>query len=289
MIMGACNPAPSPQSDDGVGAGAWIAAAPPPDARAPAAEPTPDAAPRGMDGPVASAAPDTRASTPDGAAPGDAGSSEDAIKLAPVTVRMLSDGWMDATFGPTTRNGPTRPGLAAVSGNTMKVTGYGSGLVGKSQLGAESFYFVFRPLEGDGEISARILSTTHAAVADVGVMIRAGIDARAFHGMSGVRPVYENVGLYSAGFWRRYEISDASALPRMVKSVTLPIWVKAERSGATITASYSQDGRLWKKIEARTYTTFPASAFAGIAVMSGWSRATSATNAEIQEISVVRR
>jgi hypothetical protein len=196
---------------------------------------------------------------------------------------------MDATFGPTTRNGPTKPGAAAVSGSRMRVTGYGSGLVSKRQLGAESFYFVFKPLEGDGEITAKIVSSTHEHAADVGVMIRAGLDAFSWHGMSGVAPMDDVPDGYNAGHWRRYEISEAGVLPRLIKGLRLPLWLKAERAGLTITASVSSDGVTWRKIGAQTYRDFAATAYAGIAVMSGWTRPTAPTTAEIEEITIVKR
>jgi hypothetical protein len=245
----------------------------------------------GLDARIAALADARTPNSPsDAGAPTDARSPTDAPPPAiPVTTRELTDGWMDAVFGPTTRNGPTKPGAAVVTGNRMKVTGYGSGLVGKEQLGRESFYFLWKPLVGDGEVSAKIVSSTHEHSADVGVMIRAGLTPMSFHGMAGVQPTDDTVDVYSAAHFRRYEISTAGVLPRLTKGLRLPLWVKAVRSGQTITAYVSTDGTAWRSLGAQTYQDFPREAYAGIAVMSGWTRATAPTTAELEDVSLVQR
>jgi regulation of enolase protein 1 (concanavalin A-like superfamily) len=115
---------------------------------------------------------------------------------------------------------------------------------------ADEFRYVYKRLDGDGEIIARVDSIENTHVwAKGGVMIRESLDAGARHAMVVVSP--------SSGvaFQRRLANNDTS-IGTTEAGIVAPRWVKLTRSGNELTAQHSADGVTWVDV---THATNPTS------------------------------
>jgi regulation of enolase protein 1 (concanavalin A-like superfamily) len=131
------------------------------------------------------------------------------------------------------------PGHASVSGGVWTVSGSGSDIWGA----ADAFRFVHQPLTGDGVITARV---TALAGSDpwtkAGVMMRASLASDAAHAALIVTPHAHGVA-----FQRRTSTGGTST-HLSGGAGTAPVWLRLTRTGATITASRSDDGIAWTTI-----------------------------------------
>jgi regulation of enolase protein 1 (concanavalin A-like superfamily) len=148
-------------------------------------------------------------------------------------------------------------GSANESGGTFTVRGAGADVWGT----ADALHFVYRDLPGDGTITARVASLTGTqAWTKVGVMIRntlAAGSAQAFMVVSSTK-----------GLAFQYRPSDG-ALSQGTTPVagTAPRWVRLQRTGNVIAASYSSDGVSWTTAGSATFT-MGATVRVGLAVSS---------------------
>ncbi len=124
----------------------------------------------------------------------------------------------------------TSPGQYRMSANSSDIWGT-----------SDNGRFVYKQLNGDGAISAKVLSVDNTSgFAKGGVMIRESLDpassyAFMFPTPSG-RRAFQNRPSLAAN-----AISAHSA----EGEVTYPVWVKVERKGSEFTAYYSTDGTNW--------------------------------------------
>jgi len=124
------------------------------------------------------------------------------------------------------------PGQYTISANSGDVWG-----------AADTFRYVYKTLNGDGSISAKVISATHTADwAKTGVMIRDTLDpasayAFMFPTPNGIR-AFQNRTATGAGAISAHSGSGQAALP---------FWVKVERKANTFTGYYSVDGKNWIK------------------------------------------
>lgn len=148
-------------------------------------------------------------------------------------------------------------GSAAFSSGTFTVRGSGADIWNT----ADSFRFVYQPLNGNGEIIARVASIQNTdAWAKVGVMMRETLAAGSRHALMCLTP---GNGL---AFQRRTATGGTSVHTSGGASGA-PIWVRLVRSGNTITAFRSTNGTSW--IQVATDTVAMASQiFVGLAVTS---------------------
>ncbi len=106
----------------------------------------------------------------------------------------------------------------------------------------DHFRFVYRRLSGDGTITARIDSVDEVTDwTKAGIMVRAGLDSDSAYGLVFVTPNGRRC------FQNRTE-SGAAMSPLThsgVGAIEFPFWVRLERDGDLVTASYSQDGQTW--------------------------------------------
>jgi regulation of enolase protein 1 (concanavalin A-like superfamily) len=164
----------------------------------------------------------------------------------------LPDGWSHADVGVTGAAGTT-----AFSEGTFTVTGAGADVWNTS----DAFQYVYRTLDGDGSIVARVASVQNVANwTKAGVMIRGSIDpssAQAFMLVSWAKGV---------AFQRR--LADAaSSISTSGTPSTAPRWVKLTRTGAVITAFESADGMAWTTVGSDTFA-IGSSVVVGLAVSS---------------------
>ncbi|HEX6975332.1 MAG TPA: phospholipase D-like domain-containing protein [Vicinamibacterales bacterium] len=153
--------------------------------------------------------------------------------------------------------GTTVAGHAGESGGTFTVSGAGADTWGTS----DAFHFVYRPLDGDGSIVARVASVENVnAWTKAGVMIRQSLDAGSAHAFM---VVSAGKGL---SFQRRTADGGESSSTSGGAGVA-PYFVKLTRAGATITAAVSADGSSWRTVGSDTIP-MGTSIFVGLAVSS---------------------
>ncbi len=124
----------------------------------------------------------------------------------------------------------TAPGQYTISSNTGDIWGT-----------ADNFRYVYKTLNGDGAISAKVISVTNtSAWAKPGVMIRASLDPASTYAFMFPTPdgrrAFQN---------RPAAGGSAVSAHSATGAVTLPLWVKVERKGSMFTAYYSTDGKTW--------------------------------------------
>ena len=109
-------------------------------------------------------------------------------------------------------------------------------------LNADSFHYVYRPLRGDGSITARVesVSNTHN-FAKAGVMIREDLEP-------GSKQAFVDIHSNAAVALQSRVATAAATTSREGPVVRAPYWVKLTRSGNKFTARRSVDGVVWVPI-----------------------------------------
>jgi ABC-type transport system involved in multi-copper enzyme maturation permease subunit len=144
----------------------------------------------------------------------------------------------------------------------------------------DSFYFVHRPLAGNGTITARVTSLTGELPTASGGRVRAGQGAQ-----SGLHPGLEpwsKAGIiikastrqgsaYAAvlvtgdnGVRMQYDYTQDIAGPPGRPSAASPRWLRLTRSGDTISGYASADGTHWTRVGTASLAGLPATAQAGL-------------------------
>jgi hypothetical protein len=106
----------------------------------------------------------------------------------------------------------------------------------------DNFRYVYKELTGDGAVIAKVISQTRPGTdwAKAGVMIRQDLSTGASQGIMAVTPnlrrAFQNRPVAGGNSFSAHSAASA---------ITLPCWVKLERAGNVVTASYSQDGVTW--------------------------------------------
>jgi hypothetical protein len=163
--------------------------------------------------------------------------------------------------------------MAPVTENNGKltVTGEGSDIWNAS----DQFTYVYKTLNGDGVITARVTSngTGSNAWAKGGVMIRDGLDggsAQAMMVMTG-----GSTGGNGAAFQNRastdldMSANDATSNTSSSTVIAPPYYVKIERKGTGISGSVSSDGTNWTQMGTTQYILMTPPAYIGFCVTSG--------------------
>jgi hypothetical protein len=140
------------------------------------------------------------------------------------------------------------------------VAGAGAGIWGKS----DGFHYVYRALDGDGTIIARVAALQRSnLLAKSGLMIRQTLDANSRHASLLLTPVA------GVRFIRRLETAGTTtnAMKTENKKLNPPQWLSLSRRGNTLTAYRSADGRDWTLVGSETIE-LPSQIFVGLAVTS---------------------
>jgi phosphatidylserine/phosphatidylglycerophosphate/cardiolipin synthase-like enzyme len=140
---------------------------------------------------------------------------------------------------------------------TFTVRGAGADVWGTS----DSFQYVYQPLNGDGEIVARVTSITNTgANAKAGLMVRESLSSNAAHVILDLEPTND------IEFMTRPSTGAATSwLSGAVQAP--PTWLKLTRAGSTLTGSASADGATWKTVGTTTLS-IGAAAYVGLVVTS---------------------
>ncbi|MCC5841199.1 MAG: PKD domain-containing protein [Opitutales bacterium] len=154
---------------------------------------------------------------------------------------------------------PTLPGDATfdTATGTFSVSASGHDIWGTS----DAFHFVYLPLEGDGEITARVASLTNPhGWAKAGVMIRESLAANSRHASTFVTPSN------GVAFQRRVSTGGSSA-GTTLGGHSAPHWVRIARTGDVFTSFRSANGVDWTQIGTVTIA-MDASTLIGLAFTS---------------------
>ncbi|MBN2235661.1 MAG: DUF1349 domain-containing protein, partial [Opitutales bacterium] len=127
---------------------------------------------------------------------------------------------------------------------------------------ADNLGFTYKAISGDGTITARVKSiqNTHEW-AKCGVMIRETLEAGSKHASMVVTPRNRVV------FARRSSTNANTPGAEYKSFSSFPMWVKLQRSGDTITGSYSTDGSTWTVLKEMTIT-MNETVYVGLALTS---------------------
>ncbi|MHC4497728.1 MAG: FN3 associated domain-containing protein, partial [Planctomycetota bacterium] len=129
---------------------------------------------------------------------------------------------------------PSAAGSYSVANGVYTVVGDGEDIWGAT----DDFYYVYTPLTGDGEITARVVSIGHTNDwAKAGVMIRETLSDTSSHAMMIVTPPEGTTDAFSFQ-WVNGTNRDNHTTGG---DVTLPAWVKIVRIGDTFTGYHAPD------------------------------------------------
>jgi hypothetical protein len=174
---------------------------------------------------------------------------------------QLPAGWTGKDLG-----GPAAAGSVQYdkATSTWTIKGDGTGIRGKS----DQFYFVYKTLSGNGELSARVASLD-PALSDwsmAGVMLRVFPTADSPYLFMGVSA---NIDTHDHGitFWGRMGMGEA-ADNASAGATGAPCWVKVKRSGDTFSGYASPDGKNWTEVYSASAPGMPSSILIGYAVTS---------------------
>jgi regulation of enolase protein 1 (concanavalin A-like superfamily) len=168
------------------------------------------------------------------------------------TAGTLPTGWLSQDVGAV-----GMAGSSSETGGVFSVQGAGDDIWDT----ADAFHFVYRTLTGDGTIVARVSAVSGSqAWTKVGVMMRGGLAPDAAHALM---LVSARKGI---AFQRRATAGGASVSTTPVPGVA-PRWVRLQRAGSTLTASFSADGTSWTVAGSAT-VALPTDALVGLAVSS---------------------
>jgi len=137
-----------------------------------------------------------------------------------------------------------KAGDASFTSGTFSVTGGGADIWGT----ADALRYVYQPLNGDGQIVARVVTVQNTnAWVKAGVMIRGDLTPGAAQATMMVTPAKGN------NFQRRPS-AGATSLSTAGLMVTAPYWVKLTRVGTAISAYQSSDGVTWSQVGSQIMT-----------------------------------
>ncbi len=148
-------------------------------------------------------------------------------------------------------------GYAPQGANVFMVFASGADIWGT----ADSFYYVFMPLTGDGELTARVvgMSNTHAS-AKAGVMIRESLAAGSRYAMEAITP--------GAGtIFQRRATTNGTSVSASGNGLTAPYWVRIVRRGNLFAGYHSADGVTWTQQGSETIAMVQ-DAYIGLCVTS---------------------
>lgn len=152
---------------------------------------------------------------------------------------------------------PDIAGSAGLQNDRFVVQASGSDIWGQS----DAFHFVFREIEGDAEISARVYTIDETNTwAKAGVMIRSSLEPASQHAMMAA------TGAAGMAFQWRSE-SGGSSSHQAATNVRAPYWVKLKRKNNTLTGYESADGVNWRLVRQENIV-MNAKAYFGLAVTS---------------------
>ena len=192
-----------------------------------------------------------------------------------VVVSGLGAGGTQGAISEANLGTPAVNGSFSLSGSVYTVTGAGDNVEGTTDQG----YFLHWPISGSTSctITARVLTQSNTgAAATAGVMIRETTGNTSLRSFMSVTP--------SAGF--EYHTRNITAATNVKTSLTLPVpvWLRLQRAGASVSAFQSPDGSAWQQVGATQALALGTEVQAGLA-LSSFSEGTAAA-AQLDSVSI---
>jgi regulation of enolase protein 1 (concanavalin A-like superfamily) len=154
--------------------------------------------------------------------------------------------------------GTTVAGSTSSSGGATTVAGSGADIWGA----ADGFHFHAQALNGDGTITARLVSLQNTfGWAKAGVMIRESMAVNAANVFVAGTPDH--------GIVTQYRNANGDGTGQIAgPAVGTPRWLRLTRKGTTFTGASSADGVTWTSFEPITVAAMSVNAYVGLAVTS---------------------
>lgn len=185
----------------------------------------------------------------------------------PVSLPKLGE-WSQAEFGVP----DVLPSVTRDPNGAFSIKAGGTDIFNNTDNG----HFIYRLIEGDGELVARVESLSKTAAGT-----KAGLLMR-----DSLKPDARNVAvmvLANGGLQQQHRAKAASPTSSTKAPGAPPHWLKLVRKGDAITGFRSTDGQKWTEISTQKIEKLPVSIYVGLAVAS--NSATAAT-AKIDNVSV---
>jgi regulation of enolase protein 1 (concanavalin A-like superfamily) len=174
-----------------------------------------------------------------------------------ITVGNSASGGLPAPWTSQDIGGVGLAGRALYRDGSFRIEGSGTDIWNNS----DEFHFVYQPVNGNGEIVARVTSVYDSDQwAKAGVMMRGSLAADAPQAMMVLTP---GNGL---AFQRRTETGGSSSHTSGGWAQS-PVWVRLSRNGNVFSAYFSGDGQNWQLVGTETIN-MGASIYIGLAVTS---------------------
>lgn len=150
-------------------------------------------------------------------------------------------------------------GGGSKEGDTITVKASGKGIEGS----ADQFHFVFQRLIGNGEISARVLSTeSDNEQAIAGVMIRESLDTMSAKAFLCLTPSH------ILSFGGSNKTSERTTQITSEGTISTPFWIKLVRKDSTFIGYQSANGENWVKVDSMNIDMSERE-YVGLAVANG--------------------
>jgi len=179
-------------------------------------------------------------------------------------------------------NAPFVPGSVAVAGGEFTITGGGDGVRSWWERVKDQFTFVSQEVSGDCQLSARLTALSNNACKRnqsslAGLMLRESTYARSKYFMVSVTPAGE-----LDCSWRDKTDQETDYKRQSLKlgKVTLPVYLKIERSGDVLNVYKSADGTDWGMAIGTHTSAFQNPCLAGLFVTSANNATTSTARFE---------
>ncbi|MCD4781571.1 MAG: fibronectin type III domain-containing protein [Candidatus Omnitrophica bacterium] len=150
-------------------------------------------------------------------------------------------------------------GDATETGDEFTVQGSGIDIWGT----ADEFHYVYQPLNGSGQMIAKVQSLGGTGTAKAGIMFRENLDADSKHAFM---LLAEYGGGYAAAYQYRWVTGGEMGSSSAVTGITPDHWVKLVRRNNDINAYESTDGSSWNQVSSTVYIDMDQSIYAGLAL-----------------------
>jgi hypothetical protein len=154
----------------------------------------------------------------------------------------------------------------------MTVSGEGADIWGTT----DHFTFVYKTLNGDGALVARVVNIGAGTNtwAKGGVMVRDSLEAGSASAQMVLTANTDGTAGNGGAFQNRatadldMNANDATSNTTLTTAIAPPYYVEIERAGSTLTASISPDGATWTPVGVPQYIVMEAPAYIGLCVTS---------------------
>jgi len=155
---------------------------------------------------------------------------------------------------------PDSPGsVTAEADGVWTVNGSGNNYTGMTE---DQFYFVYKPVKGDGSMILKLIEQAQPGSQYVGPMVRATTDAGSVFAA--------DVMATGAVNWIYRPVTDDPAVRNdgISAKFHFPKWMMVQRVGNSVQGFESDDGRLWDKVNQTDNVPLDATALIGLALSS---------------------